>query len=56
MENISKTKGIDLNGLSIERLERLLKTELYINIDSPFAVELMAEINRRKEILESTNG
>lgn len=51
MTNISKTKGIDLELLSIERLETLLKNELYIDIDSPFADELATEINKRKEVL-----
>jgi hypothetical protein len=47
----SKTKGIDLNQLSLEQLEGLLRNELYIDIDSYFADVLMAEISKRKEIL-----
>jgi hypothetical protein len=51
MANISKIKEIDLEQLSIERLESLLKNEVYIDIDSPFADELATEINKRKEVL-----
>jgi hypothetical protein len=56
MADLEKTKGIDLSELSLERLGALLRNELYINIDSPFADELIAEIEKRNTILEPQNG
>ena len=53
MGDLDKTKGIDLGQLTLERLERMLRNELYIDIDSPFADELIKEINTRKELINA---
>jgi hypothetical protein len=50
MSNISKINGLDLEQETLEDLELLLRNELYIDIDSEFAVELQAEIDKRKNI------
>jgi len=47
---ISLIKSIDLGSLTEERLELLLKNELYINIDSPFAVEIIEELESRQQM------
>lgn len=45
---ISKVKeGYDLGRLSMKELELKLKSELYIDINSPFAKEIQAEIELR---------
>lgn len=44
------TNGIDLDAESLVSLEQFLQNELYIDINSPFAKELMAEIDRRIEV------
>ena len=44
---ISKVNGLDLSKESMEDLELLLKNELYIDIESPFAKELQQEIETR---------
>jgi hypothetical protein len=49
MSNVSKVNGLDLEQETLEDLEALLKNELYMNIDSPFAVELQKEIDKRKD-------
>jgi hypothetical protein len=56
MANISKVNGLDFDQETLEDLQLLLKNELYIDIDSPFAEELMTEINRRQELLQEDNG
>ena len=40
-------EGLDLGKLTLRELELMLKSELYINIDSKFAEELKAEIEER---------
>lgn len=52
MSNISKINGLNLSDTSIEDLELLLKNELYIDIDSAFAVEIMAELDNRLALIE----
>lgn len=47
----SKVNGLDLEQETLEDLELLLRNELYIDIDSPFAEELMVEIEKRKELV-----
>jgi hypothetical protein len=53
METINKTKGLDLDAFPIEKLQRLLQNELYIDIDSEFADELIKEINKRTDLLNT---
>ena len=52
MARISKINGLDLEQETLEDLELLLRNELYMDIDSPFAEELVKEIERRKKLLE----
>jgi cell division GTPase FtsZ len=40
--------GLDLGQETTEELEALLKDELYMDIDSEFAVEIMDEIDSRQ--------
>ena len=49
MTMISTTNGFDLGSATIERLEKLLKNELFMNIDSPFAQEIIDELESRNE-------
>ncbi len=49
MENISKINGLDLGVTSTEDLELLLQNELYININSLFAVEIEKELEKRND-------
>jgi len=53
MSNISKVNGLDLEQETLEDLELLLRNELYIDIDSPFADELQAEINKREGLIHA---
>ena len=43
----SKIKEFDLGEETVEALERMLRNELYINIDSEFAKEIIQEIESR---------
>ena len=52
MNDLTNTKGLDLEQESLEDLKLILENELYIDIDSPFAAELMKEIEKRQSILE----
>jgi hypothetical protein len=52
MANANNEKELDLDDFTLEDLELMYRVELYNDIDSPFAVSLMNEIVRRKEILE----
>ena len=52
MNNISNFNGLNLSDTSVEDLELLLKNELYMDIDSPFAVEIMTELDNRFAIVE----
>lgn len=45
----SEIKQFDLGGETIESLQRMLKNELYMNIDSPFAKEIIQEIQSRNQ-------
>jgi hypothetical protein len=56
MANINNVKQLDLDLFPLEDLELMYLGELYIDIDSPFAESLKVEIERRKEILEPSNG
>jgi hypothetical protein len=49
MANVSKITGLDFDQETTEDLEDLLRNELYMNIDSEFAVELQKEIDKRKD-------
>lgn len=44
---ISTVNGFDIGAASTERLEQLLKMELYMDIDSKFAVEIIDELDSR---------
>jgi len=44
---ISTLNGFDIGAASTERLEQLLKMELYIDIDSKFAEEIIDELEDR---------
>ena len=48
--NISKVNGLDLEQETLEDLQLLLRSELYMNIDSEFAKEIQKEIEKRKEV------
>ena len=52
MSNISNINGLNLSDTSVEDLELLLKNELYMDIDSAFAVEIMAELDNRFATVE----
>lgn len=49
MANISKVNGLDLEQETTEDLEVLLRNELYMDIDSPFAEEIKQELERRNQ-------
>lgn len=55
---ISTVNDFDLGLASTKRLELLLKNELYINIDSPFAEEIQTELEDRYLLaaIETENG
>lgn len=44
---ISKINGLDLGQESVESLQKLLKNELFININSEFAKEIDEELESR---------
>lgn len=46
-ENISKVNGLNLSLESTKDLELLLKNELYQDIDSEFAKEIIEELEKR---------
>lgn len=46
--------GLDLSTTSTPDLELLLKNELYMDIDSVFADELISELESRKEVSHRT--
>jgi hypothetical protein len=47
MDNISKVNGLNLTRESDRELELLLRNELYMDIDSEFAKEIMEELKSR---------
>jgi hypothetical protein len=47
MDNISKVNGLNLTLESDRELELLLRNELYMDIDSEFAKEIMEELKSR---------
>jgi hypothetical protein len=49
MPNIA-VNGLDLEQETVEDLELLLENELYIDVDSQFAKELMTELAMRKDL------
>ena len=48
--NISKVNGLDLEQETLEDLTLLLRCELYQDIDSKFAREISAELEKRKNL------
>lgn len=46
-DRISKLNGLNLTKQSEERLNQLLRNELYMDIDSEFAKEIMEELKSR---------
>lgn len=48
-EKISKVNGLNLSLETTEDLEQLLKNELYQDIDSEFAMEIIEELEKRYE-------
>lgn len=45
---ISTINGFDLGSATTERLELLLRNELYMDIDSKFAQEIVDELESRE--------
>lgn len=49
MARISKYNELNLSEETTEDLELLLRNELYVDIDSPFAKEIQEELEERYE-------
>ncbi len=46
MDNLSKVNGLNLTQESTEDLELLLRNEIYMDIDSEFAKEIIEELEQ----------